>query len=278
MKRQNIYVLMLGILSSTASLAQEISVSLGGYFNNGLTSIKTYENNSVLGYHIGVDYRYYLSKNWSLGTQVAYQNSSLDFLQRNAKMSWSSIDIEAEQYILKYQSKNRLEQISYSTIQIPFTLQYETSGVVKWYIQSGIAIGIITGNPKSKISINDLQTSAYYPQWDVELKAPTFMGYGHFKNLSQTKHIPLRNRFSWLFETGVKQELSNNQSLYIGAFFNLGLNNLSKGQNMVNHPISLSTNLDNPIEINSIWNDTSYNDTKLKDYHLGIKLRYAFEL
>ncbi|MHC5202962.1 outer membrane beta-barrel protein [Myroides sp. LJL119] len=277
-KRKYIYGLVLFILFSMKGLAQEISISFEGYFNNSLTRVKTYDSNSVLGYSMGVGYRYYLNQKWSLAAEVAYQNSSLDFIQRNAKSSWSSIDVEGDQYILKYQSKIRIEQISYRLIQVPLTVQFETGKEVKWYVQTGLAIGVITGSPKSRITINELDTSGYYPQWDVELQGPNFIGYGHFKNISHKKEIHLQNRYSWLFETGVKQELGNKQSLYIGAFFNLGLNNLAKDGIRDKHPITLSSNYDNPIELNSIWTDMSYSNQKLKDYHIGIKLRYAFHL
>jgi len=46
----------------------------------------------------------------------------------------------------------------------------------------------------------------------------------------------------------------------------------------VANPISLSTNLDNPLVLHSVWKQEKYKTQELKDYHVGIKLRYAFNL
>lgn len=158
------------------------------------------------------------------------------------------------------------------------TLQYETKGLVSWYVQTGVALGIITGNSSSRVSMNDLHTSGYYPAWDVELTGPTFMGYGEFQHVSEKKDLSLKNRYSWLFETGVKQKLGEKSSLYIGAIVDLGLNDLVKESNRVEQPIGITTNYDSPLEFHSIWKQENFKTQKLKDYYVGIKLSYSFNL
>lgn len=278
MKRKNIYGFMLVVLSCTTSFAQEVDFSIGGYFTNSLKTDSTYDTNASLGYQIGVGYRYYLNPQWSLGAEINYKYSKLDFIQRNVKENWSVIDIENHDYEFIYNSKYRKESVSFNTFQIPLTIQYETKGTVKWYIRSGVSIGIITGDSKSKITMNDLHTSGYYKGWDAELHGPHYMGFGAFGNQTQKRNLDLSTRYSWLLETGVKQELGNKQNLYIGVFLDLGLTNLVKDNKRIDTPISHVNNYDNPLEYHSIWTQEKYKDTNLKDYYIGIKLRYSFSL
>lgn len=278
MKRKIIIGLLLAVFGYTASSAQDITVSLAGTFNGNTSTNKGFDNRSAQGYQLGLGYRYFLAEQWSLGTGLTYQVNRLDFIQRNNHGSWSSVDIEADAYEFRYHSKNRKEQLSYNTIQIPLTLQYETKGLVSWYVQTGVALGIITGNSSSRASMNDLHTSGYYPAWDVELTGPTFMGYGEFQHVSEKKDLSLKNRYSWLFETGVKQKLGEKSSLYIGAIVDLGLNDLVKESNRVEQPIGITTNYDSPLEFHSIWKQENFKTQKLKDYYVGIKLSYSFNL
>ncbi|MCS7473485.1 hypothetical protein [Myroides odoratimimus] len=46
----------------------------------------------------------------------------------------------------------------------------------------------------------------------------------------------------------------------------------------IDKPISHVSNYDNPLEYHSIWTQEKYKDINLKDYYIGIKLRYSFSL
>ncbi|MCO7723766.1 hypothetical protein NJB85_11305 [Myroides odoratimimus] len=76
----------------------------------------------------------------------------------------------------------------------------------------------------------------------------------------------------------MKQELGNKQNLYVGVFLDLGLTNLVKDNKRIDTPISHVSNYDNPLEYHSIWTQEKYKDINLKDYYIGIKLRYSFSL
>ncbi|WP_286391532.1 outer membrane beta-barrel protein [Myroides marinus] len=278
MKRKKISGLMLVALCCATGFAQEVNVSASGFFNNTQSNIKAVDSQATIGYGIGLGYRYYVNESWSIGTEVGYQHKELYFINRNTNGRWSSMDIEGDEYEFRYKTRNSKEYLTYNSVHIPLTIQYETKGTVKWYVQTGVGLSLKVGTSQTEVVMNDLHTSGYYPKWDAELTGPSFMGFGYQDHLSQKSDIKVENRYSWLFETGIKQELGNKQSLYIGAFIDLGLNNLIKEDNRVSNPISLSTNLDNPLVLHSVWKQERYKTQELKDYHIGIKLRYAFNL
>lgn len=279
LNRKNICGLMLVVLGRTAGFAQEINVSTLGYFTNSAKSLAHYDSNTSMGYGVGVGYRYYLGPKWSIGAEVNYQHTNLDLIQRNAKGSLSTTDMDNDTYEFRYKAQNLKEQVSYNTLQIPITIQYETQGTVRWYVQTGVGIGILTGNQKSTIKMNDLRTSGYYPEWNAELNGPSFMGFGSFGHQKQEVDLKLENRISWLFETGIKQDLGNKQSLYIGAFVDLGLNDMGKNIDKNNHiPVAITSDLDNPLAFSSLWTQTENKNNKLQNYNVGIKLRYSFNL
>ncbi|MEC4115296.1 outer membrane beta-barrel protein [Myroides pelagicus] len=278
MKRKEIKILLLVSLCCATSFAQEVHVSVSSFFNKSSSSIQAINTRARLGYEVGAGYRYYFSQQWSIGAAVAYQHKELDFINRGANGNWSSTDIEGDIYDFRYKTKNSKEYLTYNSVNIPLTLQYETRGVVKWYLQTGVGLSLSLGTSQSEVEMNNLHTSGYYPKWDAELTGPSFMGFGYQHRLSQKNNIKIENRYSWLFETGIIQELGNKQSLYIGAFIDLGLNNLIKKENREANPISISSNLDSPVVLHSIWRQEKYKSQELKDYHLGFKLKYAFAL
>ncbi|MCC9044028.1 PorT family protein [Myroides sp. M-43] len=276
--KKKIYGLMLVILGSTISIAQEINVSLGGHLIVNSQSYTNYKATGALGYNAGMGYRYYLSPQWSIGSEVSYQRYNHKFKELEPKGSWSATDTEENNYEFRYKSRNRKEQINYHIIQIPLTIQYETKGLVKWYVQTGFGIGLIVGTAQSKITMNDLTTSGYYAQWDAVLNGPNFMGFGDFKQINQKNDLALNTRYSWIVESGIKQELSDSQSLYIGGYLDLGLNNLSRDSNYVSkNPISIKNDYDNSIDLHSYWTQEENRLEKFKNYQIGIKIRYSFK-
>jgi len=78
--------------------------------------------------------------------------------------------------------------------------------------------------------------------------------------------------YSATVETGLKQNLGDRSSIYIGVYLDYGLNNIydkSENKNLVQYNPEL------PVQLgyNSVFDSSYANDMKLVSY--GIKLRFA---
>ncbi|MDR2223953.1 MAG: hypothetical protein LBE34_14635, partial [Flavobacteriaceae bacterium] len=130
----------------------------------------------------------------------------------------------------------------------------------------------------STSTLSEVQTSAYYPQYNAEITSPAFMGFGKFNTIESKQNIALENRWAWVFETGVKQFFSNKQSLYIGIYVDLGLNNINKNKVDNLEQINYNSTQENPLQATSVLLTKGNKEYEFKNYNVGVKLQYAFDL
>ena len=250
---------------------QEISISLGGPFSylDYLPQAQVVAGN---GFSAGLRYSYYLNETVSIGVGVEYQTYRSDFKSAFLSGQYTTTDAENDSFQFRYKATNLREEQNLGYINIPIGIQYETPGTSQLYLAGGFKIGF-AANGKYETKIQNLTTSGYYPQYNVELFAPAFAGFASTDNIQTSKQdLDTDVSYSATFETGLKQKIGSRSSLYIGVYLDYGLNNIydkNESKNLIQYNPEL------PVQLgyNSILDSSYMTDVILVSY--GIKLRYA---
>ncbi len=250
----------------------------GGIYNSFGTNSFDLKSKIQGGFGLELDYQYQFSTNkrWRAGFGLSYDYYSIGFEKRDLHNQKEYIDYEEIPFTFKYHAAKYQENWTNQQISIPLTIEYSGKTQTAFYFRTGVKYSLQLSN-QMKVSYHNLNTSGYFPLSDLELTQPEFLGFGNFKDFSKTKDIKLDNRLAWIGEIGIKQELLSKHKLYIGFYFDIGLNDQLKG-------IAKSANdvlIYNP-EPNDALHATSFAQVKsedklnLKTYSTGVKLRYAF--
>lgn len=229
------------------------------------------------GFSVGLGYSHYLNDNWSIGTGVSYLGAELTFAASGIMGTSAEIDMENDPFEFRYNTGYVEESVKWQSFRIPLTVQYETSGIVRWYLRTGVLYGLQVGASEYRQEWNDLNTSGYYPQWDAELNGPEFAGFGKMGDKRTEGTVKLRNTFSWILETGIKQTLRTTDDLYLGLFFEMGLNDMRPSTEPTTQPVQYSPEMEHPLTLNSVLDQAQYKGKKIEPLMFGFKIRYAFE-
>jgi len=229
------------------------------------------------GFSVGIGYSHYLNDNWSIGTGVSYLRTELIFSASAINGASMEVDMEGDPFEFRYHTGYFEESVRWESFRIPLTVQFETSGVVRWYLRTGVLYGLQAGSSKYRQDWNDLETSGYYEQWDAELNGPEVAGFGNISSRRTEGTVKLRNTLSWLLETGVKQKLRATDDFYLGLFFEMGLNDIRPSRAAEAQPVYYTRDMDHPLSLNSVLNQTQFKDQKISPFMVGFKIRYSFE-
>lgn len=259
-----------------AAHAQEWYLEGSGYFVRQAGSDKVSLSNSSTGYSLGLGYQHYLNRHWSLGLGLSYTNGEFSYRERSIRRQYTEVDLEGDQFEFRYQASSFSERVHWRTLNIPLTIQYQTEAQVQWYIRTGVSYGLQLGNATYRLGWRDLRASGYYPQWDAELHGPEFVGFGFFGDQDRKDSMRLKNRISWVLETGVKQNYSTGNSLYLGLFLELGLNDMRPKKEELSEEISYTHDVESPLSYPSVWNQSRFKDAALNNFTFGLRMRYAF--
>lgn len=273
-----ISVLMLGFISN-AQNKHEFSVYAGGVFTR--MNYELNQGNAKLGNggQFGLGYSYYFTPQWSLGIGVEYQMFNSELYFRNLSGHKNYTDSEGDNFEFRFNTEKLLEKQNAQYLTIPLKVQFETKGYTRWFVSAGGKVGLNL-SADYETEIGKLTTSGYYPQWNVELNDPQFMGFGQWENISTDKQdLNLKTLFMLTAETGIKETLNDNSSLYFGVYLDYGLNNLtpdSNGKKVVEYNAASPTDFGiNSVSTSTNSNNVPYTDD-LKFVSFGFKLKYAF--
>lgn len=249
---------------------QEFSVSVGGPFSSIQSVGSQYTPGN--GVNAGLRYSYYLNEGLSLGIGVEYQTYSSDSKFSSISGAYNATDSENESFQFRYRSTDLRETQKLAYINIPIGIQFETPGTTKLYIGAGAKIGFAS-TASFETTMGNLTTSGYYPQYNVELFNPAFAGYSSTDNLRTSKtDLDTDISYSATIETGIKQLIGKRNSIYVGVYFDHGINSIyDKGtsKNLVEYNAELPVRL----KYNSVFDSGLAKDMKLVSY--GLKVRFA---
>ncbi|MDA6070249.1 PorT family protein [Flavobacterium sp. AC] len=258
-----------GLNSYGQDKKQELSIAVGGPFS----FLKSNTGDVVPGNGInaGIRYSYYLSEGLSIGIGAEYQTYKSDAKYQFIGGQYNAVDAENEAFQFRYKATGLRETQKLGYVNIPIGIQFETPGTTKLYLAAGAKIGFATSGTY-ETTMQNLTTSGYYPQYNVELFNPAFAGFENVNNLKTSKQdLNTDVSYSATFETGLKQNLGDRSAIYIGIYLDYGLNNIYKdkeNKNLVQYAPELPVQL----QYNSIL-DSSDSNIRLVSY--GLKLRYA---
>ncbi len=268
------YLSISALLIAAAGYGQEkksdVSVYAGGllsYIDHSLEQGSIEKGNGGM---VGLRYSYYLDSNWSVGAGVEYQSYNDTSGFSNLSGEYSTTDIEDESFDFRYSADDLNEEHKLRYLNIPITVQYETSGLTRFYVSAGAKIGFAL-SATYETTISELNTSGYYPQYDAELFGPEFMGFGALGRIeSGRQDLETKMAFSGTFETGIKQLTGSNSSIYIGLFMDYGLNNIyeKKGTRQI---IEYTREAPVNMQYNTVLDSGSAGDARLVAY--GFKIR-----
>lgn len=200
--------------------ANELSLYAGA----GLSQLK-YEalSSPAAGGLAGLGYRYYLSGQWSLGTGAELQLYTTRITLDQVRGSSDARDVEGSSFQFRYEAKNYREDQRAYYIAVPLNVQFETgASKTSWYMNIGgkVAYNI---HARYQAKASGLTTTGYYPQWNVELADPAFMGFGQWDDARSAKNdFKTKTAFLLSVETGIKTR----DRFYLGVYADYGLNNI----------------------------------------------------
>jgi len=270
------FITLITVLSTQISFAQsksEISLVASGIFSKlDYDTQEAYLDQARSG-SFGLGYSFYFNRQWAINIGAEYESFKANLIYSALQLSNNAVDIEGETFEYRYTAEGYDEEQKLNVINIPLTLQFQTDGdETKFYARVGGQISLIN-DAEYSTSIRNLTTSGYYPQYDAELFDPQFMGFGRYNNVSQeSQDLAFDTSFASVLEAGVKREIDNLGSLYIGLFCNYGLTTLSTDTEAAN---LVEYNTENPTDFtaNSVLQTDRAEDIRLVSY--GIKLRFA---
>jgi hypothetical protein len=263
-------LLIICLNSYSQDKKHEFSVALGGPI-----SYLSYKSAGDIargnGISAGIRYSYYLNEGLSISIGAEYQTYNSDGKFQSLAGAYNTTDAENESFQFRYKATNLREEQKLGYVNIPIGIQFETSGNTKLYLAAGAKIGFaVNGTYETKM--DNLTTSGYYPQYNVELFAPAFAGFASTNNVKTSKQdLNTDVSYSATFETGVKQNIGDKHAIYIGVYLDYGLNNIYKNENKN----LVQYNAEIPVQLgyNSILDTPNTTDAKLISY--GFKLRFA---
>lgn len=260
------------IPSSGFSQEKKSSISVqAGYNFTGFNY--DYNNKSVKdesGFNLGLEYNYKLNPKWSVGAGITYLKLDSKLHLNQLEGSYQSIDIENDAFDFKYKASNISEKYKTESIQIPIFARYEGVTKTTFYAQAGITFGFAVKGTYHQ-TIEALKTSGYYPEYNVELNEPLFMGFGTFENQSSSGKLDFETTYIANVEVGLKHQFNNNKPIYIGLFFDYGLNNmLSKSDNEL---VGYQTNQPTEFNLESVSKSKFAETMRMSSF--GIKLKYT---
>lgn len=276
-----------GILSCSATFSQsgprhELSVWGGGGLSTLNYSTEIGDSKLRGGGSFGLGYNYGFNDRWSI-------NTGLEFSFYNSKVNGSEFSDRYDTNDGEYDFQLRSDVVGYIEKQkaiylnIPIMAQYELPlSDHKFYASGGFKVGLpISG--KYKVDRGIIYNHGYYPDRDIIYSDQKFKGFGTFSRAGFEDDLDLKLACMVSLEAGMKWKLPNSLSLYTGAYFDYGLNDIKKDADK--RLIGYDPAYDESFTVNSIISSqylkegqsTNITD-KVIPMSAGIKIRLAFAL
>ncbi|MHC5310515.1 porin family protein [Myroides sp. LJL116] len=224
------------------------------------------------GFNLGVNYKYALDYHWAIVVGLEYSQLNSKVTAKDSRGEYETFDIEEEAFIFKYSSQKVTQKWNMAYLSIPVLVHYDILDQGKVYARTGFKFGMPLKN-KVNLKVEDLQTRAYFPQYDVEFDQPLYLGFGDLGDWSQSSKQKRDFRFSYLLEVGTKIEIGNFDFIHVSLFMDVALSSQTTGKTNNVHLVEYQGIVENPIVLNSIY---QANAKKFKAHNFGVKLSYSF--
>ena len=271
------------ILSAvTVSAQHEFSVYAGGGLSSLNYQIDAGTQKGGLGAHFGLGYRYELDRNWGVltGIGMGIFNSTFTSTEEFTSENQATDNFNANAPVLfTYKSVVRgyEEKQVASLLQIPLMAQYVYNfSTMDAFVNAGLKFGLpLSGNYSS--NVKQITNTGVYPN-EYEYSVQQFRGFGVYNDKPYNGDLNFKLAVMFSIEAGTKFELGNDLSLYVGAFVDIGLNNIHKS--VAPHFVEYVEYLDHVADfrLNSVIHSQYENFTeKIVPVAAGIKLALAIQ-
>lgn len=271
--KKNIIILLILLISlgSSAQVAHEIIIQGGGGYSTLGYKPSVGKHSGGVGGECGLGYTCIFGDQWGIYTGIV-----TGFYNTIAKLDGGTIitpnlkDNEDDLFDMHTTFNQCKESQNAAFLNIPVMAQFQTKGARKFYALAGVKVGIpIGGNYKIKDA--DISNVGYYPELDNWLEFPEFAGFGNFKNKDSEGKFKSKATVMLALEAGGKWKVGNKVSLYVGTYFDYGLNNIVTQSDMpfLNYPPLSATNF-------SINTALPHITQKIHLMAAGVKLRITF--
>ncbi len=269
MKKQ--LILFISLVITTLSQAQEsgnyLHLNIGSGQHNLLYTLKDGTQTAQSGYTANLAFSHFFTPTIGIQTGIGIQTfSALSTL--NLTESTPAIDSDGDTYIHKSKFNNWQESQQVLFVEVPLTAQFthRFNDKIGLLVTAGAKVSIPV-NATYKTIGGEIVTSGYYPQFNIEL---TDLPQHGFTTITQsyTGKYSFNPACMAIAELGGTYKLSEKIDLYIGGYFNYGLNNILKPDTKTLYEPDGTYN--GVMETNQT--------TSLKPFSLGVKLGLYLKL
>ena len=217
--------------SRLSAQQHEFSVSAGGGLSALNYQIDDGAQKGNMGIHFGLGYRYELTPGLGVLTGVGFGIYNSTFTASRAFSSQNeAIDLyydnDPQPFTLVSELDGYEERQGVFLLQVPVMGQYvHDLGAFDAFVNAGLKLGLpISGKYSS--NVEKITNIGKYPEYDYSVQK--FRGFGEFTDQPYSGDLEFKMAVMFSIEAGAKFSLSRELSLYVGAFFDLGLNNIHK--------------------------------------------------
>lgn len=273
-KIENKLILFLAALAPITVGAQEVTFAVNGGIQGLDFKINEGSNSLKAGGKVGIGYTYFINQNWGIisGAELGYYKNNI----RLHNTTYGSYQFDSENDLFEYRIKTNgfNEKSNFYTVSIPILLQYHTTGNTQFYINGGARV-YFPFSQKSKITIDEVTTTGYYPDFNVLFSDMPQHGFSTTNDLSSHTNTKLKTTIGLSLETGMSFKLNEKLRLYTGLYADYGLNNMLKKEDSATGTDISLINYNTNNEINSTLKVTnSVDKAKLLGYGLQVKLGF----
>lgn len=269
MKKQ--LILFISLVFTILSQAQEtgnyLHFNIGSGQHNLSYTLKDGTQTAQSGYTANLVFSHFFTTSIGFQTGIGVQTyNALSTL--NLTEETPSIDSDGDIYIHKSNFKNWQESQQVLFVEVPLTGQFKH----KFNEKIGL---LVTAGAKISIPVDatyittggEIVTTGYYPQYNIELADLPQHGFTTI-NQSYSGKCSFKPAYMAIAELGGTYKISENIDLYIGGYFNYGLNNI------------LNPDIKMLYQIDGTYNGVlgTYQTASVKPFSIGAKLGLYLKL
>lgn len=208
----------------------EISVYAGGGLSTLKYDLSTGDSKNKMGGTFGLGYTYFVTNNIGIVSGLELSMFNAKSTMGNISEQYMTKDDEGEEFRFSYTMKGYEEKQNLAYISIPIMVQYQMSPEKGFYGAAGFKIGLPV-KKEYKSSASSITSSGYYPNSQVTYDDLEYRGFGTFNNIKHTNDLKVKTAYFLSVEAGYKIPIADNLRLYVGAYFDYGLNDIKKESN-----------------------------------------------
>ncbi|MDR0516533.1 MAG: outer membrane beta-barrel protein [Fibromonadaceae bacterium] len=289
-------IILLSLLLFCSIYAQdrhEVSLYLGGGYSALRYDPAKGSQSSWLDGQFGFGYAFFFGKNVGLATGLELAFYNAEFKLKELEIASMAKDTDGDDFKFTSTVNNYKEEQNMAALQIPLMLQLQTgSKNTRHFVMAGIKFAIPVsgdfvgkGDLKNEGCYRDHRGCFFQDQEGKNVPAFEKQGFGEFKGERIEGKEKFEPSFLASMEMGLKFRLQDGMSLYTGAYFDYGLNNILKKRAVEKMPLMIGYDEKIPTHtLNGIfksqWRDGPSQEftTKITPMTIGVKLRLALGL